>query len=51
MKVLSTWLDMKENYPSERFRHTIAEWLKAGPPSKGGGVQYETKKFQRLQLY
>jgi len=50
MKVLSTWLDMKENYPSERFRHTIAEWLKAGPPSKGGGVQYETKEVSTTPI-
>ena len=34
MKVLSTRLAMRDGYLPEQFRHTIVEWLKAGPPSK-----------------
>ena len=45
MKVLSAWLAMKDGYRPEQFRHTIAEWLKAGPPSKEIGERYESEEI------
>lgn len=45
MKVLSARLAMKDGYAPEQFRHTIAEWLKAGPPSKEVGERYETEEI------
>lgn len=45
MKVLSARLVMKDGYSPEQFRHTITEWLKAGPPSKEVGERYETEEI------
>ena len=45
MKVLSTRLAMRDGYSPEQFRHTIVEWLKAGPPSKEVGERYETEEI------
>lgn len=45
MKVLSARLAMKDGYSPEQFRHTIVEWLKAGPPSKEVGERYETEEI------
>ena len=45
MKVLSTRLAMRDGYLPEQFRHTIVEWLKAGPPSKEVGERYETEEI------
>ena len=45
MKVLSARLAMKDGYSPDHFRHTIAEWLKAGPPSKEVGERYETEEI------
>ncbi len=45
MKVLSTRLAMRDGYLPEQFRHTIVEWLKAGPPSKEVGERYEIEEI------
>lgn len=45
MKVLSARLAMKDGYSPKQFRHTITEWLKAGPPSKEVGERYETEEI------
>lgn len=45
MKVLSARLAMKDGYSPKQFRHTITEWLKAGPPSKEVGERYEAEEI------
>lgn len=50
MKVLSTRLAMRDGYTPDQFRHTVAEWLKSGPPSKDAGERYESVASATKQI-